>query len=185
MRFGLTSCAATIAVAAMMLSGCAGNGDTRPGPAVVSPQASASPTRQAPADPGPPPPPEALTDVMYRLADPAVPGADKLPLVQNSAPTDAATLDRFAAALHAGGFSPATFAATDVHWADDQPGDPPGPMLATVLATITVTTTNPTNPGPFSFPMVFHAGPAGWQLTRQTAEMLLAFDNSPPARPGR
>ena len=179
MRYGPT--AAAIAVTALVLSGCAGNGDTRSAPSFSSPQASASPARPAPADPGPPPPPEALADVMYRLADPAVPGADKLPLLQDSTPADAVTLDRFAAALRDGGFSPVAFKATDVHWAGDQPGDAP----ATVLATVTVTTTNPANPGDFSFPMEFYTGPAGWQLTRDTAEMLLAFGNSRTGLPAR
>ena len=186
MRYGLTASAATVAgaltailtVAGVVLSGCAGNGDTRSAPSVTTPSVSASAARPAPADPGPPPPPEALTDVMYRLADPAVAGADKLPLVQNSAPTDAATLDRFAAALRDGGFSPVAFKAADVRWTRDEPGDAP----ETVLATVTVTTTNPSKPGEFSFPMEFHAGPAGWQLTRETAEMLLAFGNARTAR---
>ena len=181
MRYGLTATAATLAGAALILSGCAGNGDARSAPTVTSPRVSASPARPAPADPGPPPPPEALTAVMSRLADPAVPGAEKLPLLQDSTPTDAVTLDRFAAALRDGGFSPVEFKATDVNWAGDQPGDAP----ATVLATVTVTTTNPTKPGDFSFPMEFHSGPDGWQLTRDTAEMLLAFGNSRTGLPAR
>ena len=181
MRYRLTVAAAVLSAAGVILSGCAGSGDTRSAPSVASPGASASPARPAPADPGPPPPPEALTDVMYRLADPAVPGADKLPLLQDAAPTDAVTLDRFATGLRDGGFSPVAFKATDVHWAGDEPGN----VAATVLATVTVTTTNPTKPGEFSFPMEFHAGPAGWQLTRETAEMLLAFGNARTALPAR
>ena len=182
MRYRLTVTAAVLSAAAMLLSGCAGSGDTRSAPSVTSPAASSAPARPAQAppsqsDPGPPPAPQALTDVMYRLADPAVPGADKLPLLQDSAPTDAVTLDQFAAGLRDGGFSPVAFTATDVHWAGDEPGN--------ALATVTVTTTNPTNPGPFSFPMEFHTGPAGWQLTRETAEMVLAFGNARTALPAR
>lgn len=186
MRYGLTTTAATVAAALLtaagaILSGCAGSGDARTATTVTSPRVGASPARPAPADPGPPPPPEALTAVMSRLADPAVPGAEKLPLLQDSTPADAVTLDRFAAALRDGGFSPVAFTATDVNWAGDQPGDP----SATVLATVTVTTTNPANPGDFSFPMEFHSGPVGWQLTRDTAEMLLAFGNSRTGLPAR
>ena len=151
-------------VAVVTLSGCAGPGESHSPPTTTLSTVSA-PT----ADPGPPPPPEVLADVMNRLADPAVPGADKLPLLQNSAPPDAAILDRFSAALRDGGFSPVVFTATDVHWADS-PGD--------ALATVTVSTTNPADPGQFSFPMEFRAGPTGWQLTRETAEMLLAFGNA-------
>lgn len=155
----------TVTVAVIILSGCAGHAQSRSAPPTPVTPASSVPV----ANPGPPPPPEALTDVMTRLADPAVPGADKLPLLQNAAPPDAATLDRFSAALRDGGFSPVVFKAGDVHWAD-QPG--------AVLATVTVSTTNPADPGEFSFPMEFRAGPTGWQLTRETAEMLLAFGNA-------
>ena len=107
---------------------------------------------------------------MYRLADPGVPGADKLSLVQNVAPLEAATLDEFATALRGGGFTPVTFTATDIRWSDTQPGD--------VLATITVTTTNPENPGEVAFPIEFRLTGGGWQLSRETADMLLAFDSA-------
>ena len=106
---------------------------------------------------------------MARLADPAVPGADKLPLLQNAAPPDAATLDQFSTALRDGGFNPAVFTVTDVRWTD-KPGD--------ALATVTVSTTDPAKAGTFSFPMEFRSGAGGWQLTRETAEMLLAFGNA-------
>ena len=159
--------AAALAVAGMVLAGCGGQRESRPAsaPPPPAPRTVSSST----VSPGPLPPPEVLTGVMNRLADPAVPGADKLPLLQNSAPPDAATLDQFSAALRDGGFNPAVFTVTDVRWAD-QPGD--------VLATVTVSTTNSAKPGEFSFPMEFGAGPGGWQLTRETAEMLLAFGNA-------
>jgi len=127
-------------------------------------------TAAAPLDPGPLPAPETLTDVMYRLADPAVPGADKLHLVQNAAPSEAGTLDKFASALRDGGFNPLTFTATELKWSDTQPG--------AALATIKVTTANPGNPGEFVFPMEFRPVGGDWQLSRQTADMLLAFGNA-------
>lgn len=102
---------------------------------------------------------------MDRLADPAVSGSDKLVLVEGAVPRDAATVDRFAAALRDGGFTPATFTAADVHWSEAQPG--------VVLATLKIT--NPGDHGEFAFPLGFRPGPAGWQLTRDTAETLLAF----------
>nr|HRD11035.1 hypothetical protein [Mycobacterium sp.] len=126
--------------------------------------------KEMPADAAPLPPPEALTDVMYRLADPAVPGKDKLDLVENTTADEAGTIDRFAAALRDGGFTPLTFAASEIRWSDHQPGD--------ALATINVTTSNPVNPGGFTFPMEFRPHNGGWQLSRETADMLLAFGNA-------
>ena len=169
MRPGLTAASAAVLMATgAVLAGCADHGAS---PSVPPPPPVSNTTA---ADPGPPPPPEALTDVMNRLADPAVPGTAKLPLVGNAAPPDAAMLDQFSAALRDGGFNPVAFTVTDVRWAH-QPGQ--------VLATVTVSTTNPAEPGEFSFPMEFRAGPGGWQLTRDTAEMLLAFGNA--REPGR
>lgn len=75
-----------------------------------------------PADPVPLPAAEALADLANRLADPAVPGAEKLPLLQNGAAPDVITLDRFSAALRDGGYDPAVFTVTDVRGAD-KPGD--------------------------------------------------------------
>ncbi len=167
MRSGLAAPGPTVlAVAGLVLAGCTGLGATpQTATAPPLPQISSATV----AESGPLPAPEALAEVMNRLADPAVPGIDKLPMVQKSAPSDAAILDQFSAALRDGGFSPAVFKVTDVRWAD-QPGG--------VIATVTVSTTNPVNTGEFSFPMEFLAGPGGWQLTRDTAEMLLAFGNA-------
>jgi uncharacterized lipoprotein YbaY len=172
MGSGLTAAGiAALALAGAALTGCTDDSESRPAPSAPPlPRVSSTTV----ADPGPLPPPEALADVMNRLADPAVPGTDKLALVQNAAPPDAAILDQFSAALRDGGFSPVVFKVTDVRWAD-QPG--------AVLAVVTVSTTNPANPGEFSFPMEFRTGPGGWQLTRETAEMLLAFGNA--RQPGR
>ena len=51
----------------------------------------------APAGPvsSPLPPPEALTDVLARLSDPTVAGADKIDLVELATADDAAALDKF------------------------------------------------------------------------------------------
>lgn len=166
----IASGAGALALAGALLAGC-GHGDSQPA-ASAPPMPTVSSTTVT--DPGPPPPPEALTDVMARLTDPAVPGAEKLPLVQNSVPTDAPALDQFSAALRDGGFTPVVVKTTGVRWAG-APGE--------VLATVTMSTTNPANPGEFSFPMEFRSSPGGWQLTRDTAEMLLAFGNA--RGPGR
>lgn len=125
------------------------------------------------------PAPEALTDVLYRLADPAVPGIEKLNLVEGATPDKAVVIDRFATALRDGGYAPMTFDATNIAWSGRDPSD--------VVATINVTPANP-EAGGFSFPMEFTPYEEGWQLSERTAGMLLAFGNSPaetaPKPPG-
>lgn len=172
--------AAILVAAAPAVPAC-----SRPAGPAALPALPTLPTPTAPGAPGSAgapaqlPPPEALTDVMYRLADPAVPGTAKLGLVADAGGPEAAALDRFAAALRDGGYAPVEFRATDVHWAGDRAGDAPGTVLATVLSTVlstvTVTTTNPAGPGEFSFPLEFRPAAGGWQLTRESAEMLLAL----------
>jgi len=160
--------AATI-LAALALSGCSNHDESKPAPSPVAPQSSAVAT--APSDPSAAlPTPEALSDVLYRLADPAVKGSDKLALVESTTPDDAATMDRFASALRDGGFTPLTVTASDVMWSDREPGD--------ALATVKIETSNPANPGGFTFPMEFRPHDGGWQLSRETADMLLAFGNA-------
>ena len=133
-----------------------------------------------PADVGPLPAPEALGDVMSRLADPAVSGADKLTLIQNTEPTDGAALDKFTTALRDTGFTPVTVSASEIRWSDNHPGN--------VLATIKVNGPDPgpreANAGEFSFPMEFGRTGTSWQLTRETADMLLAFGNAHADAPG-
>ncbi|MDP7701564.1 MULTISPECIES: hypothetical protein [unclassified Mycobacterium] len=115
------------------------------------------------------PPPEALTDVLARLADPAVPGSNKLNLVQGSTPEAATALDRFTNAARDGGYLPMTFTANNVAWSATDAG--------CVLATVVVNTANPER-REFTFPMEFTPAQGGWQLSRKTAEMLLALQNS-------
>jgi hypothetical protein len=121
------------------------------------------------AEPAPLPPPEALSDVIVRMSDPAVPGADKITLIQNGAASDARVLDSFAAALRDVGYLPLTVTARDLRWSDTRPGD--------VLATVTLTGPKPANDRPptFSIPMEFSPAGPGWQLTHDTAQSLLAF----------
>jgi uncharacterized lipoprotein YbaY len=120
-------------------------------------------------------PPTALTDVLYRLADPSIPGADKVGLVQYATADDAAALDRFGQALNDGGFTPVTFDATELAFSQSNPNN--------VVATITVSTAN--QQGPFVFPMEFNPVGNGWQLTRKTADMLLQLGATPSATPPR
>jgi hypothetical protein len=122
------------------------------------------------------PSPTALTDVMGRLADPAIAGTDKVGLVQNGTPADAAALDRFAKALHDSGYAPLTFEASDLTWAQGQTGN--------VIADITINAANPQGTGrDMKFPMEFSPQGDTWQLTRQTADLLLQLGQQPTATP--
>jgi hypothetical protein len=170
---------AVTAVAAVGLIGCA-----HTGPKVVSSSSSAVPVTSTPlivaAPPTAPlPAPDALIDVLNRLADPNVPGVNKVNLVEGATPDSAGTLDKFTNALRDNGYLPMTFAANDVAWSDKNPSH--------VVATVAVKTAHANN-GNFTFPMEFTPFQGGWQLSRRTAEMLLALGNSatpttPPASP--
>jgi hypothetical protein len=125
------------------------------------------------------PAPDALTAVLSRLADPAVPGTEKLNLVEGATPDSAAKLDKFSNALRDGGYLPMTFTANNLAWSDKNPSN--------VMATVSVNTAQ-ANRGVFTFPMEFtpsNAVTGGWQLSKRTADMLLALNNSqspsPPA----
>ncbi|AFC43607.1 hypothetical protein [Mycobacterium intracellulare] len=118
------------------------------------------------------PPPEALTDVLARLADPNVTGDAKVSLVEGATPESAATLDKFTNALRDNGYLPMTFAANDIAWSDKNPSN--------VKASVAVHTAQADNAN-FTFPMEFAPFQGGWQLSRHTAETLLALGKSPAA----
>ena len=141
------------------------NSDARPAP---SEPPSTTSVVAAPAPPvsSPLPPPQALVDVLNRLSDPAVPGADKIGLVELATADDAAALDKFGRALADNGALPLTFEAIDLKWSESEAGN--------VVATVNVTTANKP-PGKFSFPMEFTPSRDNWQLTRKTADLLLDF----------
>jgi hypothetical protein len=135
---------------------------------------STSLTSTAVAQVAPLPPPQALAGVLYRLADPSVPGSQKLDLVQGATPDNAAVFDQFATALLNGGFAPMKFDVRDVAWSDRDPAD--------VVANVNVSSPNPGGPK-FSFPMEFTPYQGGWQLTARTADVLLAFQTAQVAPP--
>ena len=152
-------------VAALGLSGCSDDTSSAPSP---SPVPLTKPPTGAPS----------LTDVMGRLADPTIPGTDKIGLVQYGTPADAAALDRFAKALHDSGYAPLTFEAGDLLWAQDQTGN--------VIANITIKASNPQTAGhDLNFPMEFSPQGDSWQLTRQTADLLLQLGQQPTTTPTR
>ncbi len=168
---------AVTAVAAVVLAGCSHNG-----PKIVSSPSSAVRTTSSPpiiaAPPTAPlPAPDALIDVLNRLADPNVPGINKVTLVEGATPESAGTLDKFTTALRDNGYLPMTFAANNLAWSDKNPSN--------VAATVSVTTSQANNRN-FTFPMEFAPSSppqGGWQLSRRTAEMLLALGNSPAPSP--
>ena len=90
-------------------------------PPPPSSSASLSPTASPQA--APLPPPDALAGVLYRLADPAVPGLQKLNLVEGATPESGAVFDEFANALVNGGYAPVKFDVRDVGWSDRDPAD--------------------------------------------------------------
>jgi hypothetical protein len=108
--------------------------------------------------------------VLSRLADPNVPGINKINLIEGATPNSAATLDKFTNALRDNGYQPMTFVADNIGWSDRNPSD--------VNSTITVKTARANN-GVFTFPMEFTPVQGGWQLSKRTAQMLLALGNSP------
>ena len=168
--------AATI-VAALGLSGCSGD-EHGTSPETEPPPASTSLTSTAAAQVAPLPPPDDLAKVLYRLADPGVPGSQKLNLVEGATPENAGVFDQFSNALLNGGFTPVKIDIRDVGWSDRDPAD--------VMANVGVSSSTPKGPR-FSFPMEFRPFHGGWQLSARTADALLAFrtDSAPsPAEPG-
>jgi len=162
---------AATAVAAVGLSACSSSAPpvasstTSSAESAPSNPVAASPTAALPA-------PQALTDVLSRLADPNVPGINKVGLVEGATPESADTLDKFINALRDNGYLPMSFAANNIAWSDKNPSN--------VMVSVSVSTAR-TNNGNFTFPMEFTPSQGGWQLSRRTAEMLLALGNSPAA----
>jgi hypothetical protein len=170
--------AATI-VAALGLCGCSSDEHGASTESEAEPT-SASATSTAAAQVAPLPPPEDLAKVLYRLADPAVPGSQKLNLVQGATPDNAAVFDQFATALLNDGFAPMKVEVRDLAWSDRDPAD--------VVANVNVTSPNPHGPR-FAFPMEFTPIQGGWQLSARTADVLLAYSpaqvSPPTTTPGR
>jgi hypothetical protein len=178
MRRHLTAVLSTAAIAAVLgLPGCSNDEDDA-SQETASPATSASPVLTAAPQAAPLPPPDALAGVLYRLADTAVPGPQKLGLVEGATPENAGVFDQFSNALLNGGYTPVKFDMRDIGWSDRDPAD--------VVANVDVSSTNPRGPR-FSFPMEFKPFQGGWQLSARTADVLLAFntDSAPaPATPG-
>ncbi len=165
-------------MAALGLSGCSDDTSSS------APSPTPFPLSKPPTVPPPPtetgaplPPAATLTDLMGKIADPNVAGADKVGLIQYGTSADGAALDRFAKALQDSGYAPLTFDASDMTWAQDQPGN--------VIANITMKPSGPQAAGKdLKFPMEFSPQQTTWQLTRQTADLLLQMGQQPtPSAP--
>ncbi|WP_205390582.1 hypothetical protein [Mycolicibacterium hippocampi] len=170
MRRTVAVCSAATIVAALGLSGCSPSAPPAASPTVeTSPAPSVGmPPPAAPAPGGPPlPPASALIDVMARLSDPTLPGDQKVALIEDGSADEAAALDRFGTALRDNGALPLAFETRDLGWSQSDPGN--------VVATVVVRTAGPQG-GEFTYPMEFARSDGSWQLTRQTAEQLLALD---------
>lgn len=160
---------------ALGLGACSADTERKPQQAVGETSPSSTP---APVPPGPPvdplPPPEALADVMNRIADSNVPGAEKVGLIESGTAGDETAMDKFGQALMQNGYAPATFEARDLRWVQEPPD--------TVSALVSLRTDNP-QAGDFSFPMEFVFVDNTWQLTRKTADELLQPTESAPQTP--
>ncbi len=173
-RTVLIQSAAAIA-AALGLGAC-----SQPTHPATAPSAETSPAptvgMPAPVVPGGPPlpPDSALIDVMSRLSDPALPGDQKVLLIEGGTADEAAGLDRFGIALRDSGSLPLTFEARDLAWSQSDPGN--------VVATVVIRTANPQN-GDFTYPMEFARTDDAWQLTRQTADLLLQLGSGEGTEP--
>jgi hypothetical protein len=170
----LSALVAVVLLGVVGLSGC--GDESHPAATSTAPAVTTVTSAPAPPPADPLPPPNALTDVLYRLADPNVPGAEKVGLVEQATGDEAAALDRFGKALQDNGFLPLTFDARDLGWSESEPGN--------VVATVNVTTAN-TQAGDFSFPMEFTQSRGAWQLTRHTANLLLELGAAASATPTR
>jgi hypothetical protein len=161
------TCSAALAAAVLGIAACS---HSQPKVLPSSSSAAALPTSTPLVATAPPtaplPVPEALVDVLNRLVDPNIPAVNKVSLIEGATPETAPTLDKFINALRDNGHLPMTFVATNIAWSDKNPSN--------VVATVTVNTAKADNRA-FTFPMEFAPLAGGWQLSRQTAEVLLAL----------
>jgi hypothetical protein len=174
---GLALVVAVLFVCVPVLGACGGKSHHD---ASVTASPTATPSAAAPAPAAPLPPPEALTDVLYKLADTSVPGAQKINLIEGATADNAGQIDKFGKALQDNQYTPLGFTAENIAWSDTDPGN--------VTADVTVHSENPALGGGFTFPMEFRPFQGGWQLSRTTADILLTLGQNqastpPPAPP--
>lgn len=174
------STAFTLVAAALLalvpgLAACGGKSNPA---ASESVSATAASVAAAPEPAAPLPPPEVLTDVLYKLTDTSVPGAQKVNLIEGATADNAAQIDKFGTALQDNQYMPLGFTAENIAWSDTDPGN--------VTADVSVHSENQALGGGFTFPMEFRPFQGAWQLSRTTADILLTLGQSrasPPSEP--
>lgn len=164
--------AATLFVFVPGLTACGGKSHPAASQSVTSMTTSAA---AAPEPAAPLPPPEVLTDVLYKLADTSVPGALKVNLIEGATVDNAAQIDKFGKALQDNQYTPLGFTAENIAWSNTTPGN--------VTADVAVHSENPSLGGGFTFPMEFRPFEGGWQLARTTADILLTLGQNQAAAP--
>ncbi len=165
--------------AVLALTACSSSND-KAAPASASATQPASSAAAAAVPNHPLPDPAVLTDVLNRLADPNLPGAEKITAVQGATPEQ---LDKFTKAIGDAGFSPLSFTVKDPKWSTETQGD--------VEAVVTINSPSP-KMGGFAVPMSFSPEGEGWKLSKRTSDLLLKTGTSlagtatpheaPPAR---
>lgn len=152
--------------AVLALTACSSSND-KAAPASSSTTQPASSAAAAAAVPDHPlPDPAVLTDVLNRLADPNLPGAEKVTAVQGATPEQ---LDKFTKAIGDAGFSPLSFTVKDPKWSTETAGD--------VEAVVTINSPSP-KMGGFAVPMSFSPEGQGWKLSKRTSDLLLKTGTS-------
>ncbi len=152
--------------AVLALTACSSSSD-KAAPASSSTTQPASSAAAAAAVPDHPlPDPAILTDVLNRLADPNLPGAEKVTAVQGATPEQ---LDKFTKAIGDAGFSPLSFTVKDPKWSTENVGD--------VEAVVTINSPSP-KMGGFAVPMSFSPEGQGWKLSKRTSDLLLKTGTS-------
>ncbi|ALR11611.1 hypothetical protein MYCSP_09245 [Mycobacteroides saopaulense] len=151
--------------AVLALTACSGSSD-KANPASSSTTPPASSTVAAVSPENPLPDPAVLTDVLNRLADPNLPGTEKVASVQGATPDQ---LDKFTKAIGDAGFSPLSFTVKDPKWSTETQGD--------VEAVVTINSPSP-KMGGFAVPMSFSPEGTGWKLSKRTSDLLLKTGTS-------
>ncbi|WP_081342924.1 hypothetical protein [Mycobacteroides chelonae] len=156
---------AAAGAAVLALTACSSSND-KAAPASASATQPASSAVAAAVPNHPLPDPAVLTDVLNRLADPNLPGAEKITAVQGATPEQ---LDKFTKAIGDAGFSPLSFTVKDPKWSTETQGD--------VEAVVTINSPSP-KMGGFAVPMSFSPEGEGWKLSKRTSDLLLKTGTS-------
>ncbi|MGH3725778.1 MAG: hypothetical protein ACRDUS_16835 [Mycobacterium sp.] len=146
--------------AVLALTACSSSND-KASPTSSSAAHPSSTTAGAALPDHPLPDPAVLTDVLNRLADPNLTGAEKVSSVQGATPEQ---LDKFTKAIGDAGFAPLSFTVKDPKWSTETPGD--------VEAVVTINSPSP-KMGGFAVPMSFSSEGESWKLSKRTSELLL------------